>query len=358
MSDSRKRTQRMPTVPLPATEPVMAPLDPASLPRPSAPSFASVPPPSSSLAAHSSVPDVTERTTERRIASPGRTTRDRASLTVLKGVTAGQVFALERDTHVLGRGTDADVWIDDPGVSRSHARLATSPDGSVWAFDLGSTNGTFVDGVPVLDGGERVRDGARLQLGPTVVLRYAVTDVEEDALQKRLYESSTRDALTLAYNRKHVSERLETELAYAHRHGTKLSVLLLDLDDFKAVNDTYGHLAGDRVLRQVSAEVQRTIRTEDVLGRWGGEELLLVARGIGRSAARRLGERVRVAVAALRVDVDGGAVVAPTLSLGAATLSEVAEGATAEVLLALADERLYLAKARGKNRVVGAPHGA
>ena len=144
-----------------------------------------------------------------------------------------------------------------------------------------------------------------------------------------------------------MSERLETELAYAHRHGTKAaSVLLLDLDDFKAVNDTYGHLAGDRVLRQVSAEVQRTIRTEDVLGRWGGEELLLVARGIGRPAARRLGERVRVAVAALRVDRTA----APSSrrrSASAPRLSEVAEGATAEVPGARRRAAL-LAKARGR----------
>src|SRR5262249_17479303 len=161
----------------------------------------------------------------------------------------GQVFSLDKTEHTLGRGTEADVWADDVAVSRKHARVVKAGANAYRLEDLSSMNGTW-------GGGRRVEraeiaPGDRGQLGPHRALAFAFLDDQEEELQRRLYESSTRDALTMVYNRKYLSERLIAEVAHARRHKTELALLMLDLDDFKQTNDQYGHLAGDMVLRVV-----------------------------------------------------------------------------------------------------------
>jgi diguanylate cyclase (GGDEF)-like protein len=169
-----------------------------------------------------------------------------------------------------------------------------------------------------------------------------------------------RDPLTRAFNRRYLVERLASEVAYARRHKTALGLILLDLDLFKRVNDTYGHLAGDEVLREVSALVQRLIRAEDVFARFGGEEFVLLVRGIEHVNVGRFAERVRAAVEGLEVG-GANAVIKATISAGYASITEVhgddREPSFPDRLLRLADERLYLAKSAGRNRVVGASEG-
>jgi diguanylate cyclase (GGDEF)-like protein len=130
-----------------------------------------------------------------------------------------------------------------------------------------------------------------------------------------------------------------------------LSLVLFDLDHFKKVNDTYGHLAGDVVLRVVCAQVQRTIRAEDVLSRYGGEEFVILVRGIEHPNVAHFGERVRKAVDRLVIPWEALQLKA-TISIGIASLSECGEAAAGEKILHLADERLYRAKSGGRNRVV------
>lgn len=274
--------------------------------------------------------------------------KDRATLSVMSGISAGQVFALDGTEHVLGRGTEADVWIDDVGCSRRHARIRCGSDGRYMLEDLGSTNGTFVNGSRIE--ACEVRPGDRIQIGPNVTLRFQITDDAEEELQRRLYEASTRDPLTRAYNRKYFGERLMAEVAYSRRHRIKLAVLMIDLDDFKAKNDTYGHLAGDLVLRLVAAQMQRLIRVEDLLARYGGEEFVVLARTTGKTDAARLGERIRESVSQLEIPVTRERSIRTTVSIGVAALPDVPDGGPNE-LLALADARLYRAKAEGKNRV-------
>ncbi len=168
---------------------------------------------------------------------------DRTLLTVIVGMNAGQVFTLDRDESVIGRAREAHVHLDEVGVSRKHARILRTADGRHILEDLGSSNGTFVAARRV----ERVdlANGDRVQIGPAVVLRFGLIAADEEALARQLYEGSTRDALTQIYNRKYVTERLAAEVAYAHRHRTRLSVILFDVDHFKRVNDSFGHAAGD-----------------------------------------------------------------------------------------------------------------
>jgi diguanylate cyclase (GGDEF)-like protein len=305
--------------------------------------------------------EASTRTTETQIAvvppAPQAPRATRAVLTVVSGESTGRVFTVaEGGQTVVGRGREADVRIDDGGASRAHARVVSTGDGHYLIEDLGSTNGTFVDGRRA----ERteLRSGDRIYIGPNVVISFAIVDAQAEKVAHQIYESSVRDPLTRAHNRRYLVERLASEIAYANRHGTHLALLLLDLDHFKRVNDTHGHLAGDDVLRDVAALVQRMIRAEDVFARFGGEEFVVLVRGIEHANAGRFAERLRVGVERLEVAAmagGAGATVRVTVSIGVASLGELAkEHKDAEGLLRCADERMYKAKTGGRNRVCGA----
>ena len=136
-------------------------------------------------------------------------------------------------------------------------------------------------------------DGDRIQLGPTTVLKFSYHDDVDGEFQRRMYLAAVRDELTGAFNRKHFLERLETEIAFGKRHDTPVVLILFDVDGFKATNDTWGHLAGDYVLTSLARQVQKIIRREDVLGRYGGDEFAMLSRGIDLEEGRRFAERVR-----------------------------------------------------------------
>jgi diguanylate cyclase (GGDEF)-like protein len=189
-----------------------------------------------------------------------------------------------------------------------------------------------------------------VQLGPVVVLRFAVVDGHERALAYQLYEGSTRDALTRTYNRRYMNERLAEEIAYARRHSTRLSLMMLDLDHFKRINDRHGHGVGDVVLRIAAAQLQRIIRKEDVLARYGGEEFLVLLRGIEHTNVGILAERLRRSVESLSIPCESGSL-RITVSVGVASLHECDGNAPLEAVVQLADERLYRAKSEGRNRV-------
>jgi diguanylate cyclase (GGDEF)-like protein len=279
--------------------------------------------------------------------APVPASHDRASITVLRGVNAGQLFRVERTVTVIGRARGADLHLEEEGISRRHARIERR-EGRYVLEDLGSTNGVFLNGVQI----ERadLSDGDRIQLGPAILVRFSLIAEDEAAIAQRLYEGSTRDGLTRVYNRKYLMERLTAEVAHAQRQRTLLSVILFDLDHFKRVNDTLGHPAGDAVLQVVAAQVQRTIRREDVLARYGGEEFAVLVRGIPWGNVAVVAERVRLGVERLAIPWEG-TTVRVTVSLGVASLSDCALGATSEALLAAADARLYVAKSGGRNRV-------
>ena len=272
----------------------------------------------------------------------------RPLLTVLVGLNEGQVFALDHAETFIGRGRDAHVGVDDAGISRRHARIVRLAGPRYILEDLHSANGLFVNGVKI----EHVElvDGDRIQVGARLVLRFGHLSADEEALAHKLYEGSTRDALTGLYNRRYAGERLAAEIAHAQRHGTLFGLVLFDIDHFKRVNDTFGHQAGDGVLRVVAAQVQKAIRTEDVLARYGGEEFVVLVREIEHDRVVMLAERIRRGVERLAMPWDSKTIRA-TVSVGVALLPECGPQATPEALMKLADERLYRAKTGGRNRV-------
>jgi two-component system cell cycle response regulator len=282
----------------------------------------------------------------------------RAVLTVVSGPSTGRVFTVAEGggETVIGRGKEAQVRIDDAGASRAHARFLETPDGSYVVEDMGSTNGTFVDGKRV----ERaeLHSGDRIHIGPNVVISFAIVAAQAEHVAHQLYESSVRDPLTRTFNRRYLVERLASEFAYARRHKTHLAVILFDLDLFKRVNDTHGHLAGDELLREVAALVQRMVRAEDVFARFGGEEFVLLVRGIEHVNVGRFAERVRSAVERLEVKYEA-MVLRVTISLGYASIGELPDDhRDADGLLGLSDERLYKAKTRGETGCAALDDGA
>lgn len=266
----------------------------------------------------------------------------------MDGSDVGQVTTLSTTELVVGRLAKSHVHIPFEGVSRQHAKLVWK-DGAFWVEDAGSANGTFVHGKRV--DLHRLADGDVIQFGPRVVFRYSITDTGEEKILRQLYESSVKDALTGSYNREYMGERLKSEVAYARRHGTEISLLMVDVDHFKRVNDTWGHPAGDAVLIAVVASLSKALRTEDVIARYGGEEFAIILRGTGLAAAHGVGERLRAVVEAAQVEHQG-TVICCTVSAGCASLACTAEEQTVEALIGIADRRLYTAKRGGRNRVV------
>ncbi|HHH27252.1 MAG TPA: GGDEF domain-containing protein, partial [Polyangiaceae bacterium] len=196
----------------------------------------------------------------------------------------------------------------------------------------------------------RLHDGDRVGLGRRTVLKVQLQDSLEAEVSERLYESMVRDAVTRAYNRLAFDERLRAEAAFARRHGTALTVIMIDLDHFKRVNDTYGHPAGDRVLREVVRVVDGTIRAEDMLARYGGEELAIIARGITTLQAAAFAERLRSVVESHGIEF-GDRRIWVTASFGVATAIDDPNLYDPTALVAAADAALYRAKRDGRNRV-------
>ncbi len=316
---------------------------------PTAPTTAPAPAPPASWPDAPDAPDATpEHITEPTLSLPRPSVRDRANLTLLTGPSAGEIFTLVRVETVIGRDESADIVFDDAAISRRHARVLREATGELVIEDLGSTNGTYV-GVEQVE--RRVlRAGDQVQLGPNLIFRFALTDETEERLARQLFESSIRDPLTHAHNRKYLNERLIAEVAHARRHGTKLAVLMLDLDDFKGTNDRHGHLAGDAVLRQVAKTVESLIRIEDVFARFGGEEFVVLTRGDGVQNASQLAERLRRAIGEVRVPFEA-LMLGVTVSIGVADLDELPQPAGPQALVERADARLYRAKSLGRNRV-------
>jgi diguanylate cyclase (GGDEF)-like protein len=277
----------------------------------------------------------------------------RPCLVVIAGAHLGEIFPVESEL-IVGRDVDASLRLaEDEGVSRRHARVTPLAEGALLT-DLGSANGTFVDGERVQ---ERVlKEGVKIRIGQTTVLKFARYDAVEEAAQRQLLESALRDGLTRAFNRRYFVQRLAAEVRFAERHEQPLALLMLDLDHFKELNDRWGHIAGDDVLRALVDVLHETLRAEDVLARYGGEEFAILARGIQRDNARALAERLRRVVEAMKLSKDGNPL-AVTVSIGISVFPS--EDATAAVaseqagqrLIELADAALYRAKRGGRNRV-------
>ena len=279
-------------------------------------------------------------------APAGGTKRDRAYLIVLAGSAVGEMYKIDSERTVIGRGGKATIRLIDDGISREHAAIVIEG-GEIVLHDLGSTNGTFCNGVKV--DARPLADGDKILVGSTTILKFTYHDNLDEAFQRQMYESSLRDGLTKAFNKKYFTDRLESEFTYAVRHNAPLTLLLFDIDHFKKVNDTYGHPCGDMVLADLSALMLMSLRTEDIFARYGGEEFGIIGRGSDVHQGQVIGERLRRAVEA-RPFTFQGKVVPITISVGVAGLPDPSMRDSQGLVMA-ADAALYRSKQGGRNRV-------
>jgi len=272
--------------------------------------------------------------------------RNLAYLVVLAGVSAGEMFKLQLDTTVIGRGPKCPVRLNDEGVSREHCQLVRDGEKMILE-DLGSTNGTFCNGIRVDK--RELADGDKIMVGSTTILKFTYHDYLDEVFQRQMYESALRDGLTKVFNKKYFTDYLEKEFAYAARHSSPLALIFLDIDFFKRINDTHGHPAGDFVLSELSQLMATLVRTEDVLARFGGEEFTVLCRGTDLGGAKIVAERLRRTVEAHTFSF-GAKTIPVTISLGIAAIPDTAIADHA-AFLAAADKALYEAKRTGRNRV-------
>ena len=279
-----------------------------------------------------------------KIATP----RNRATLTVITGSATGQMFKLD-GSMTIGRAPICEIRLDDDGISRSHARLRLERDsGDAWVEDLGSRNGTFVNGEKI---GEivKVGDGDKIQVGRTTVLRFGFADSLDESFHENMMSSALRDGLTKLFNKRYLMDRLDSELKFAQRHETALSLLMLDLDHFKQCNDTFGHLAGDACLGTIAGVLLKAVRNEDVVARFGGEEFAVILRATAIDPAAHMAERVRKLIENTIIET-GGKKLKATVSIGVAGFPSTPTKTIADLIEA-ADKALYRAKHAGRNRV-------
>ncbi len=270
-----------------------------------------------------------------------------AALVVIYGVELGRKYDLADQTLVIGRSSKADIQVDQESVSRHHVKVVAEG-GAVTVEDLGSTNGTIVNDEPI-EGRVQLRNGDLIKVGRTIFKFIAGGNIET-AYHDEIYRLTTVDGLTQVFNRRYFEEALEREISRCNRYGRVLTLVLLDIDHFKGINDAHGHLAGDHVLKQLASAVKGKIRREDTFARYGGEEFALLLPEVEGEGALQMAEKVRRLIEAQTFRFDN-ADIPVTVSLGLATLQPEQEGAA---LIRAADTRLYAAKGAGRNRVVAA----
>lgn len=266
-------------------------------------------------------------------------------LIFIGGPALGKVYIIEEGNTVVGRGKDATILVEDDSISRRHVQFTVEGQ-HVEVHDLDSTNGTFVNGRRVTQC--TLQDGDRIQISSDTLMKFSYQDKLENIFHKELYRMAVTDPLTSIYNKRFFLERVEEEFAHATRGKQSLSLIMMDIDHFKQVNDQNGHLMGDFVLQEIAELIMKMIRGGDIFARYGGEEFVLLLRQTDLPSAAGLAERIRKTIEAHAFRQDG-LTLKITISMGVATYTP--ECLNARALIQEADRYLYEAKQSGRNRV-------
>ena len=290
------------------------------------------------------IPDVTAVTDAEALSYAERST-DHSYLVMIYGEYLGRRFTIKDKAIVIGRSPDCDIQLADDCVSRMHCRVIASREGVV-VSDLNSTNGTYLNGTAVA--ARPLKDGDKIKVGRSI-FKYLSGHNIEHAYHEEIYRLKTTDGLTGANNKRYFEEDLDRELCRFFRYGRPLSLMMMDIDFFKRINDEYGHLAGDRVLSQLGVLLGMNVRREDTFCRYGGEEFAVLMPEMNLEEAVSVAKRLRKLVAEAHFDFEG-LDLPVTISIG------VAEADTSmsnpDDFVKVADDQLYKAKNAGRNCVM------
>ncbi|MGE3631548.1 MAG: diguanylate cyclase [Sandaracinaceae bacterium] len=267
-------------------------------------------------------------------------------LVIIYGDDLGRRVPLGAEPTVLGRSSKCDVQLDQESVSRNHARITRNRANYV-IHDLGSTNGTYVNDELVDE--VVLRDGDLVKVGRTI-FKFIVSGNMEAQYHEEIYRLMTVDGLTELHNKRYFNEALERESSRSRRYARAFSLVLFDIDHFKKINDTFGHLAGDSVLRQLGALVRGKVRRDDIPARTGGEEFSVIVPEVSLEGAVQLAEKLRASIESATFRFEGTKIPV-TVSIGVAEWTEDIQDPAD--LVKRADERLYEAKRSGRNQVCG-----
>jgi two-component system cell cycle response regulator len=273
-----------------------------------------------------------------------------AFLIVVSGNDLGLQLHLQSEKNRIGRSEEAEIYLNDTLISRTHAcvtkeRIEGSDHFEYFLTDAGSTNGSFVNGQRVCR--TMLRDGDKIQVGETV-LKFSYLDEVDFLYQKKIYDLINYDDLTGLLTLRFFYQELEKELGRAQRFQKPLSILMMDLDYFKLVNDTHGHQVGSFVLKIIGRKIRETLRIQDVSGRFGGEEFISYLPKTDKKQGRICAERLRRSIAKVEFR-SGEQSFRITMSIGISTFPD--DGEVIETLVKKADTALYRAKEEGRNRV-------
>src|SRR5712664_2937459 len=215
-------------------------------------------------------------------------------LVQIHGPGLGRRFALMGGELTIGRDGKNGIVVDLDTVSRRHAKIVIR-EGRSYVVDLKSTNGTYLNNKEVLEE-LPLRSGDHLKVGGSIFKFLSGGDIES-LYHEEIYQLTIVDGLTQINNKRFLMEFLEREIGRCHRYSRALSLIMIDVDHFKNVNDTHGHIAGDFVLRELAQRIKQRIRKEECFARYGGEEFAVVMPESGPDNARRFAEKLRTIVA-------------------------------------------------------------
>ncbi|MFH1653814.1 MAG: GGDEF domain-containing protein [Pseudomonadota bacterium] len=273
----------------------------------------------------------------------------KAYILFISGPLKGEKFLLSKSEIIIGRDTSVDIKIEDSRVSRQHLKLIQADNG-VELEDLGSTNGTFVNGRRIKKNDKYLlKSNDKIHISSDTLFRFAYGDEVERMFEDERNRMAYYDAVTEVYNKHFFNDRLKDEFNFAKRSNIPLSLLMMDIDFFKKVNDTYGHMAGDFVLHQVAQTASKTLRSEDILARYGGEEFVVILRNSNIENAQALAERIRIAIET-QIFIFEKKRIKITISIGGVAL-DAEKIETPEKLIEAADKNLYKSKHEGRNRI-------
>lgn len=266
-------------------------------------------------------------------------------LLILNGVDQGKRFELQKQINRIGRDEQADIVIFDPKISRDHAQLVFTPS-EISIEDRNSRNGTYVDGFRITK--TLIDANSRIRIGSTQ-MKLDIRDPKEALLDEALYEAAHTDPLTGVLNRRAFMIRANEALNLCRFNAMQIAVVMCDADHFKRINDSHTHPAGDYVLQEIARIIRESLRFEDLVARFGGEEFVILLRGINPQTALTRCNQIRTAIAKHPFKFQDK-LIPCTLSMGICC-REGDQIPDLDSLIQSADSALFKAKNKGRNRV-------